>query len=98
MTENLGKSYNPLFIYGGVGLGKTHLISAIGYAVLSKDKSKKISFSTSEELTNEVVNALRYDRMDDFRAKYRNVDLLMIDDIQFLDRKSTHTGGIFPYF
>jgi chromosomal replication initiator protein len=74
VSENLGKSYNPLFIYGGTGLGKTHLMSAIGYSVVSKNKTKKVSFSTSEEFTNEMINAIRFDRMVDFRNKYRNVE------------------------
>jgi chromosomal replication initiator protein len=98
ITENLGKSYNPLFLYGGVGLGKTHLMSAIGYAVLSKDKTKKVSFSTSEEFTNEMINAIRYDRMLDFRNKYRNVDLLMIDDIQFIAGKERTQEEFFHTF
>ena len=84
VSENLGDTYNPLFIYGGVGLGKTHLMSAVGYDVLSRDKTKNIYFSTSEEFTNEMINALRYHKMEEFRNKYRNVDLLMIDDIQFI--------------
>jgi chromosomal replication initiator protein len=98
VTDHLGKSYNPLFIYGGVGLGKTHLMSAIGYEVLAKDKSKKISFSTSEEFTNELINAIRFDRMVDFRNKYRNVDLLMIDDIQFLAGKERTQEEFFHTF
>jgi len=98
VAENLGGSYNPLFIYGGVGLGKTHLMSSIGYEVLSKDKGKKIYFSTSEEFTNEMINAIRFDRMVDFRNKYRNVDLLMIDDIQFLRGKERTQEEFFHTF
>ncbi len=98
ITENLGKSYNPLFLYGGVGLGKTHLMSAIGYAVLSKDKNKKIAFTTSEEFTNELINAIRFDRMGEFRGKYRNVDLLMIDDIQFIAGKERTQEEFFHTF
>ncbi len=98
VTENLGGTYNPLFIYGGVGLGKTHLMSAIGYEVLSKDKSKNIYFTTSEEFTNEMINALRYHKMEDFRNKYRNVDLLMIDDIQFIAGKERTQEEFFHTF
>ncbi|HMK34867.1 MAG TPA: chromosomal replication initiator protein DnaA [Desulfomonilaceae bacterium] len=98
VTENLGKSYNPLFLYGGVGLGKTHLMSAVGYAVLSKQKTKKVSFSTSEEFTNEMINAIRYDRMVEFRNKYRNVDLLLIDDIQFIAGKERTQEEFFHTF
>jgi chromosomal replication initiator protein len=98
ISENLAKSYNPFFIYGGVGLGKTHLMSAIGYAVLSRDKTKKVSFSTSEEFTNELINAIRFDRMSHFRNKYRNVDLLMIDDIQFIAGKERTQEEFFHTF
>lgn len=98
IIDNLGGSYNPLFIYGGVGLGKTHLMSAIGYAVVSNDKNKKISFSSSEEFTNEMISAIRFDRMVDFRNKYRNLDLLMIDDIQFLAGKERTQEEFFHTF
>lgn len=98
VAENLGGSYNPLFIYGGVGLGKTHLMSSIGYAVLSRDKSKKVSFTTSEEFTNEMINCIRFDRMPEFRQKYRNVDLLLIDDVQFLASKERTQEEFFHTF
>lgn len=98
VTENLAGSYNPLFIYGGVGLGKTHLMSSIGYGVLAKDKSKKVSFTTSEEFTNEMINSIRYDKMPEFRNKYRNVDLLLIDDIQFIAGKERTQEEFFHTF
>jgi chromosomal replication initiator protein len=98
VSEKLGGSYNPLFLYGGVGLGKTHLMSAVGYAVLSREKSRKISFVTSEEFTNEMINAIRFDHMVDFRNKYRNLDLLMIDDIQFIAGKERTQEEFFHTF
>jgi chromosomal replication initiator protein len=81
----------------GVGLGKTHLMSAVGYEVLSRDKSKNVYFTTSEEFTNEMINALRYHKMEDFRNKYRSVDLLMIDDIQFIAGKERTQEEFFPH-
>jgi len=98
VSEKLGGSYNPLFLYGGVGLGKTHLMSSIGYAVLSREKARKISFVTSEEFTNEMINALRFQRMVDFRNKYRHLDLLMIDDIQFIAGKERTQEEFFHTF
>lgn len=98
VSEQLGKSYNPLFIYGGVGLGKTHLMSAVGYAVATSDRSKNIVFVTSEEFTNEMINALRFDQMVNFRKKYRDLDLLMIDDIQFLSGKERTQEEFFHTF
>ena len=98
VSENLGASYNPLFIYGSVGLGKTHLMSAIGYAVACRDRSRNIAFVTSEEFTNEMINAIRFDRMVDFRNKYRSLDLLMIDDIQFIAGKERTQEEFFHTF
>ena len=98
VAENLAGSYNPLILYGGVGLGKTHLMSAVGYEVLSKNHKKKVSFSTSEEFTNEMINAIRFDKMTDFRNKYRSVDLLLIDDIQFIAGKERTQEEFFHTF
>jgi chromosomal replication initiator protein len=98
VSENLGGSYNPLFIYGSVGLGKTHLMSAIGYSAVVRDRNKNIAFVTSEEFTNEMINAIRFDRMVDFRNKYRKLDLLMIDDIQFIAGKERTQEEFFHTF
>ncbi len=98
VSENLGGSYNPLFIYGSVGLGKTHLMSAVGYAVACRDRTRNIAFVTSEEFTNEMINAIRFDRMVDFRNKYRSLDLLMIDDIQFIAGKERTQEEFFHTF
>lgn len=98
VSENLGGSYNPLFIYGSVGLGKTHLMSAIGYSIAIRDRTRNIAFVTSEEFTNEMINAIRFDRMVDFRNKYRKLDLLMIDDIQFIAGKERTQEEFFHTF
>ncbi len=98
VTEKPGRKYNPLFVYGRVGLGKTHLIQGIGNALLEKDKSKKIIYTTSEEFTNEVVNAIHYRTTLELRKKYRNVDLLIIDDIQFIGGKERTEEEFFHTF
>jgi chromosomal replication initiator protein len=82
VAEQPGKAYNPLFIYGGVGLGKTHLLNAIGNHVAEKT-DLRIAYLTTEQFTNEVINSIRYDKMIDLRKRYRHIDMLMIDDIQF---------------
>lgn len=84
VSKKPGSVYNPLFIYGGVGLGKTHLMQAVGAEVLKKDPNAKILYVTSERFTNEFVSALSQGRADQFKSLYRNVDVLLIDDIQFL--------------
>ncbi|KPK88248.1 MAG: chromosomal replication initiation protein [Deltaproteobacteria bacterium SM23_61] len=92
------KNYNPLFIYGGVGLGKTHLINAIGNQILENDPSANISYTSSEKFTNELINCLRYEKMTDFRNKYRNKDVLLLDDVQFLGGKERTQEEFFHTF
>lgn len=87
VSESPGHQYNPLFLYGGSGLGKTHLMHAIGHKIREKFPKMKIVYITSEKFTNEMINAIRDNTNEAFRAKYRSVDVLMIDDIQFLSNK-----------
>ncbi len=87
VSEAPGTAYNPLFIYGGVGLGKTHLMHAIGNEILRRYPSKKVLYVTSENFTNEFINGIKDNSNEKFRQKYRNVDVLLIDDIQFIAGK-----------
>ncbi len=84
VAERPSKAYNPLYIYGGVGLGKTHLMHAIGHDIREKNPRLQLSYMSSERFMNELVNAIRYDRTIQFRQKYRNIDILLMDDIQFM--------------
>jgi chromosomal replication initiator protein len=79
-----GDHYNPLFIYGGVGLGKTHLVNAIGHQILDTYTERRVLYLSSESFMNELINALRRDRMDDFKSRFRRIDVLILDDVQFL--------------
>lgn len=97
VAEQPGKTYNPLFIYGGVGLGKTHLLNAIGNHVAEKT-DLRIAYLTTEQFTNEVINSIRYDKMVDLRKRYRHIDMLMIDDIQFLIGKERTQEEFFHTF
>ena len=103
VTKNLGKKYNPLFVYGGVGLGKTHLIQAIGNQVKKENPIKKVKYVTSERFTSEIVSALRSGSLrphdiDDFKKRWREIDLLIIDDIQFLAGKEKTQEEFFHTF
>ena len=91
-------NYNPLFIYGGVGLGKTHLVNAIGNHILAKNPKAKICYYSSEKFMNEMINSLRYKKMEEFRNKFRKMDLLLIDDIQFMAGKEATQEEFFHTF
>lgn len=97
-AENPGKAYNPLFLYGGVGLGKTHLMQAVGNYVFAQNRNAKILYTTSEKFTNELINAIQNNKNIEFRSKYRNLDLLLIDDIQFLSNKERSQEEFFHTF
>ena len=97
VAESPAKSYNPLFIYGGVGLGKTHLLNSIGNYVADRT-DLRIAYVTTEQFTNEVINSIRYDKMMELRRRYRNVDMLLIDDIQFLAGKERTQEEFFHTF
>ena len=98
VAEAPGTAYNPLFLYGGVGLGKTHLMQAIGNEVLFNNKNAKVLYVTSEKFTNEFIDALTHASTDKFRQKYRNIDVLLIDDVQFLAGKDSTQEEFFHTF
>jgi chromosomal replication initiator protein len=98
VAEAPGKIYNPLFVYGGVGLGKTHLITAIGNAVIDKKPDISVIFVSAEQFTNEVVSAIRHEKMGELKEKYRNVDLLLLDDIHFIANKTQTQEEFFHTF
>jgi len=98
VVKNPGKAYNPLFVYGGVGLGKTHLLQAIGHEILKKGDKTKLLYVTSEKFTNEFVSSIRSGKIKDFQNKYRSLDLFIIDDIQFIGGKEQTQEQLFHVF
>ncbi|HEV2730593.1 MAG TPA: chromosomal replication initiator protein DnaA [Terriglobales bacterium] len=98
VAERPSKAYNPLFLYGGVGMGKTHLMQAIGHEIKQRQPQSAICYVSSEKFTNEMINSLRYDKMTSFRDKFRTVDVLLIDDIQFLAQKERTQEEFFHTF
>jgi chromosomal replication initiator protein len=98
VAERPGHAYNPLFLYGGVGLGKTHLMHAIGNQVVAKFPRKRVVYATSEKFTNEFITSIQQGKIDEFRARYRRIDLLLIDDIQFIADKERTQEEFFHTF
>ncbi len=98
VTEKIGKLYNPLFIYGGSGLGKTHLLHAIGNEIKLRNKKTEILYQTADHFVNEFINAIRFDKVSQFKEKYTEIDVLLIDDVQFISNKEQTQEAFFHIF
>ncbi len=98
VAEQPSRAYNPLYIYGGVGLGKTHLLHAIGHSILHRSPRMQVSYMSAEQFMNELVNSIRFDRTMQFRDKYRNIDVLLMDDVEFISGKERTQEEFFHTF
>ena len=97
MAERPGLAYNPLFVYGDAGLGKTHLLQAIGHYVHENYRGYRVRYVSSETFLNEFVDSIRTGVGDSFKRRYRGVDVLLVDDIQFFERRQGDAGGVLPH-